>query len=88
MPDALTSALSVRELARRWRVAPKKIRIFIRRGVLQAFDVGFGRPELRIPPEAIREAEQGRLAVKQPAKRRQRHDVDPAIVALLEGGTP
>jgi hypothetical protein len=80
VPD---TALSVRQLARRWKVAPKKIRMFIRRGVLHAFDVGFGRSELRIPPEAIREAEQGRLAVRQPARRRRRQDVDPAIAALL-----
>jgi hypothetical protein len=84
MPETLDRALSVRQLARRWKVAPKKIRTFIRRGVLQAFDVGFGRPELRIPPEAIREAEQGRLAVRQPAKRRKRDDIDAQIVALLE----
>jgi hypothetical protein len=87
MPETLDRALGVRQLARRWKVAPKKIRTFIRRGVLQAFDVGLGRPELRIPPEAIREAEQGRLAVKQPPRRRRRQDVDPVIAALLEGRT-
>jgi hypothetical protein len=78
-------ALSVRELARRWRVAPKKIRTLIRRGVLLAFDVGGKRSELRIAPEAVRAAEQGTLAVRPARKPKGRSDIDPAILALLEG---
>jgi hypothetical protein len=75
--------LPVRQLAVRWKAAPKKIRTLIRRGILPAFDVGFRRPELRIAPEVIREAEQTRLAVKPQAKRRKRPDVDPVVVAML-----
>jgi hypothetical protein len=86
VPDAaLDRCLSVRELAKRWRVAPKKVRLLIRRGTLNAFDVGFGRTELRIPPEAIQVAEQSRLAVKPRPKRRQRLDLDPEIAAILGG---
>jgi hypothetical protein len=84
MPDAPTTSLSVRELARRWRCAPKKVRAFIRRGTLRAFDIGCGRPELRIAPEAIAEAEQQRLAVKPPLRRRKREQIDPGVAKLLE----
>jgi hypothetical protein len=80
-----TNSLSVRQLARRWRCAPKKVRAFIKRGILPAFDIGTKRSELRISPEAVRVAEQGVLAVKQPPKRRKREQIDPDVAALLAG---
>jgi hypothetical protein len=81
----LDRALSVRQLARRWAVAPRKIRAMLKRGILRGFDVGFGRTQIRIPPEAIHEAEQ-RLAVRAPARRQKRRpEIDPEIAALLEG---
>ena len=89
METDLTSgrALSVRQLARRWAVSPKKIRAMLKRGILRGFDVGFGRTQIRIPPEAIREAEQ-RLAVQTPSPRRKRrHEIDPEIAALLRDQT-
>jgi hypothetical protein len=81
---ALDRALSVRQLARRWAVSPKKIRAMLKRGILRGFDVGFGRAQIRIPPEAVLEAEQQRLAVKAPPPRRKRRpDIDPEIERLL-----
>jgi hypothetical protein len=85
MPDArLDRALSVRQLARRWAISPRKIRDLIRRRLIRAIDVGTGRRQLRILPEAIAEAEQ-RLSVQpRQARRPRRSEIDPAIVALLE----
>jgi hypothetical protein len=83
VPD-LDRALSVRQLARRWAVSPKKIRAMLKRGIISGFDVGLGRTQIRIPPETIIEAEQQRLAVKPPAPRRKRRpNVDPEIERLL-----
>jgi hypothetical protein len=82
---ALDRALSVRQLARRWAVSPKKIRAMLKRGIIRGFDVGFGRTQIRIPPEAVLEAEQQRLAVRPPTPRRKRQaEVDPEIARLLE----
>lgn len=77
-------ALSVRQLARRWAVSPKKIRAMLKRGIIRGFDVGFGRAQIRIQPESIREAEEQRLAVKPRTPRRQRCEIDPEIQRLLE----
>ena len=74
---------SVRELARYWRVSTRKVRALIRRGLLRAIDLGCGRQQLRLTPEAVRACEQ-RLAVRQPAaRRRRRSEVDPEIERLL-----
>jgi hypothetical protein len=87
MPSTVVEpALSVRQLSRRWQVAPQKIREMIRRGLLAAFDVGRNRPQLRISDESIREAE-SRLAVRPTIKRRPRHDaaeIDPEVQRLLD----
>jgi hypothetical protein len=86
MATDLTScrALSVRQLARRWAVSPKKVRAMLKRGIIRGFDVGFGRTQIRISPEAILEAEQQRLAVKPPAPHRKRRPhIDPEIERLL-----
>jgi|GEM_PF-2753725 len=84
MPDntVIDRALSVRQVARRWCVSPRKIRMMIRRGIIQAIDVGFGRRQLRITPEAILECEQS-LTVKPKAPRRRHQRIDPEIERLL-----
>lgn len=76
--------LSVCQLAKRWAVSPKKIRAMIRRGALQAIDLGFARRQLRITPEAVQEAE-SRMAVRKPTPRRRRRDdgIDPEVLRLL-----
>ncbi|HMF17421.1 MAG TPA: helix-turn-helix domain-containing protein [Gemmataceae bacterium] len=80
MPDTLP-CFTICELARRWRCRPATVRAMVRRGVLQAIQLG-GR--VRILPEEIRNAEQKTLAVK-PAKRRPRQEkVDPEIARMLE----
>ena len=81
--ESLTRCLSVAQLAHRWGVSPRKVRAMIRRGKVEAFDVGAaGRQQLRISPESIAEAE-GRLAVKPPQPRRRREAIDPEIAKLL-----
>jgi hypothetical protein len=82
--------LSVRQLARRWGVSPKRIRDLIRRRLLGAFDIGSRRRQLRISPEAIKECER-RLAVGTPAparrqKKKKTQGIDPEIVMLLDVG--
>jgi Helix-turn-helix domain len=81
--EALAPSFSVRQLAKRWRTSPKRVRQMIKRGTLSAFDIGNKRKALRIPPEAVRAAEQGALAVRPKAKARRREQIDAAIVALL-----
>jgi hypothetical protein len=79
--------LSVRDLARYWRVAPAKVRQYIRRGLLVAIDFGSpGCRRLRITPEAIRECER-LLAVqaRPPRRRRQPDGIDPEVAELLGG---
>lgn len=88
MPDIATPdrALSVRQLARRWAVSPRKVRDMIRRRIIRAIDVGTGRRQLRIVPEAIAQAEE-RLSVlpATPRRRRRADGIDPEIAALLDG---
>lgn len=81
-PELERAALSVRGLARRWRVAPKRIRQMIRRGVVAAICLGDKRGTLRILPESILAAEQ-RMTASPPRARRRREKVDPEIAALL-----
>lgn len=75
--------LSVRQLAERWSVSQRKIRAMIRSGRLEAFDVGHGREQWRISPEAIKAAEE-RMSVKRPVKpRRLRVAFSPEVEAIL-----
>lgn len=84
MKPEVDRCLSVRELARRWSVAPAKVRAMIRRGQVEAFNIGqSGRSQLRITPEAVKTAEQ-RLKVQKPMQRR-RHQFDAEIEAILAG---
>jgi len=81
----LDRALSVRQLAWRWATSPRKVRELIRRRVVRAIDVGFGRRQLRILPEEIARAE-ARLSVAPPTPKRRRRDdgIDPDIARLLD----
>ena len=80
MPNEPLPCLTVRELARRWRCRPAKVRSMVRRGLLEAIQLS-GR--VRILPEAIREAEHGPLAVRPRKVRQRREKIDPEIAALL-----
>ena len=82
-PD-IERSLSVRQLAWRWAVSPRKIRAMIRRKLLSAIDVGSHRQQLRITPEAIAEAERRMAVMPTAPQRRRRVEIDPEIVALLE----
>ena len=86
MNDTLPKTLSVCQLAKYWRVTPQKVRGMVRRGLLTAIDLGGLRPQLRITPEAIKEAEE-RLRVRPaPPVRRKRLDdgISPTVRALLD----
>lgn len=73
---------SIRQAATYFSVAPKKVRMWVRRGLLRAVDIGERRVELRIPPGAIVEFEQKRAAVK-PRPVRRKEAVDQEVEALL-----
>jgi excisionase family DNA binding protein len=77
-------ALSIRELAKRWHIAPGKLRRWIRDGKVRAFDVGEGRSHVLISMDEIRECERERFAIRPPAPRRRRETIDPEIFALLQ----
>lgn len=82
----VSRALSVKELSQRWRVSPKKVRLMLARGLLEAFDLGLagvGRHQVRISPEAIAKCEQQTLALK-PRTRKTRERFDKDILELLE----
>jgi hypothetical protein len=73
---------SVRQLAAYWRTSPARVRAMVRGGLLRAFVVG---KAVRIPPEAIVEAE--RLLAATPATvrpKRTRSGISPAVAKLLE----
>jgi len=75
---------SVRELARYWRCAPGRVRVLVRRDVLQGFLIGRA---LRFTPEAVAEAERLLAAPVVSGRRRRVHDgIAPEVVALLNGG--
>jgi excisionase family DNA binding protein len=73
--------LTVGEVAARWRCRPATVRELVRSGKLPAIQIG-GR--VRIAPEAVREVEQGTLAVR-PARPRRRKERVPAEVARALG---
>jgi hypothetical protein len=84
---ALARCFSVADLARRWKVGPKRIRADIRKGLIPAFNVGRGSTDLRIAPETVAEMER-RLAVKQvqkPARRRRNDGISESVLQLLDG---
>jgi hypothetical protein len=67
------------ELARRWRVKPERVCLWIKSGELRAFDVssqpGVGRPRYRIPQDAIIEFENRRSAAQVKSTRQRRTDL-------------
>jgi transposase len=71
---------TVREVARRYRVSPERVRGWIRRGELAAVntaDVLRGKPRLVVTPEALARFEQARQAASPPKpvpRRRRRTD--------------
>jgi hypothetical protein len=73
--------LTPRELARRWRVRPAKVRAMIRAGTLPAITID-GRT--RVTPEAVASAEAGPLAVR-PRRTRRREAVPAEVARLLDG---
>jgi excisionase family DNA binding protein len=75
-------AYTVRELAARWRCRPARVRQMIRAGTLPAIQIGRG---VRIVPEAVRQAEQGPLAVRRIARRRRPRETFPAEVLRVLG---
>jgi transposase len=69
-PLSPTTGLTVRDVARRWRVGPDWIRALIRRGELRAISTArsrAGKPRYVVLPEHLQEYER-RLEVSVPAK--------------------
>ena len=77
------ATLTPPELAKCWRVKAEKIIAWIRRGELRAFDVsatpGVGRPQYRIPIDAIVEFEQRRSGRQEKPERRKRRQATQVI---------
>jgi len=74
-----------RELARRWRVSPDKVRALVRSGELAALNLASprcGKPRLVITPEAVAAFERGRAAApppkppKPPERRKRTSQID------------
>jgi hypothetical protein len=70
--------MTVREVARRYRVAPAKVRAWIRRGLLGAVNTASaecGKPRLIVLPHHLADFERSRSATpppKAPRRRKQR----------------
>jgi transposase len=70
--------ITVRELARRYRVGRGKVAGWIQSGQLKAIntsDLRCGRPRWLVTPEALAEWERGRVATTPPMPRKQRRAV-------------
>jgi transposase len=84
MPPApyLGAGLTVRDVARRYRVGEDKVRTWIRRGELKAINTAAalcGRPRWVVPADALGEFERRRAGgspPKRPRRRRRRTVVD------------
>jgi transposase len=75
--DSPAAGLTVREVARRYRVGTDRVRGWIRRGEMIAIntaDVECGKPRFLVLPEALAEFERRRQAAPplEPARRRRR----------------
>lgn len=95
MPAEVISGLTVRDVARRYRVGEDKVRAWINRGELRAINTAAvlcGRPRWVIPPESLTEFERRRAGgpAPKPASRRRRQrdliDFYPDSPAEVEGG--
>ena len=74
-PTATLAGLTVRDVARRYRVGEDKVRQWIARGELRAINTAAalcGRPRWVIPPEALVEFERRRAGGPPPQKPRRR----------------
>jgi hypothetical protein len=71
--------LTVRDVAKRYRVSPDKVRAWIRRGELAALntaDAASPKPRFIIVPESLERFERGRSAAEpKPAPRRKRKPI-------------
>jgi len=80
-PLSPTTGLTVRDVARRYRVGPDKVRSWIARGELTAINTGAvlcGRPRWVIPPDALAAFEQRRAGgppPKAPPRKRRRPEI-------------
>jgi transposase len=76
MPDTGTGrGLSVRDVARLYRVSPERVRTWIRRGELAALNTAdplHDRPRLVVTPDALERFERARQAAARPAPKPQR----------------
>ena len=77
---ACAVGLTVREVARRYRVGEDKVRSWIARGEISAINTAFalcGRPRWVIPPDALEQLEQRRRGgpVPKPTRRKKRRDI-------------
>ncbi|MBM4073019.1 MAG: helix-turn-helix domain-containing protein [Planctomycetes bacterium] len=85
--DTTTTAdpcLTVRQVAARWRVAPRKVRDLIRRGLLSAFMLpGDRRRQVRIAPEAVAAMEKQAAVLPVKPRRRREAEIDPEVERLL-----
>jgi hypothetical protein len=71
-------------LAKRWRCKPARVIALIRRGALNAFNLGLAsRPRYRITPESVKAFEQRRADRPEPATRRGRSRDDSNIVRFF-----
>jgi excisionase family DNA binding protein len=79
--DTTPAGLTVREVARRYRVSPDKVRAWIDRGELAATNTAAtlcGRPRWVVPPEALAAFERGRQGGPPPKPPRRRRK--PAMI--------
>jgi excisionase family DNA binding protein len=77
VPDTTRVSLTVPEVAKRYRVSEDKVRAWIIRGEMAAFNTATdlcGRPRWVIPPEALEAFERRRAGgpLPKPAKRRKK----------------
>jgi transposase len=75
MPTETGPGMTVRDVARRYRVGKGRVRAWISRGELRAVnrrDIRSGRPSWVVPPEALAEFESGRAAAVRPKPQRRR----------------
>jgi transposase-like protein len=77
--DTLTRGYTVSDVARRYRVARKRVREWIRRGRLAAINTAdpLHRPRWVVTPDALVKFERGRQAtpMPKPTRRRKRTDL-------------
>lgn len=75
-PAPAATGFTVRDLCRRWRIGPDKVRAFLRRGELVAVNVAAtavaGKPQWRVTAESVAQFETRRSSVPPPPRLRRR----------------